>query len=199
LGLDEKTIIIITSDHGQEFYEHHGWMHGQSLYDELSHVPLIIFYPERQLTQKRIKGIVSHVDILPSLCSLCGFPDFKLSYEIEGMDLSPEIRGEDQTVRREYAFSELHKGGLPSHSLRTISHKAIVMNFGTQMLRQFFDLSSDPLEMNNIHEDGKLIEKGLFDEMEALAAAAKKRAFQSPGVVLDERTKEKLRALGYIK
>ena len=44
-GLYDQTMIVLTSDHGEEFYEHHGWNHTHSLYDELIKVPLIIKMP----------------------------------------------------------------------------------------------------------------------------------------------------------
>lgn len=50
-NLQKNTLIVITSDHGEEFYEHQGWGHGQSLHEELIHVPLI-FYGTEQIPFK---------------------------------------------------------------------------------------------------------------------------------------------------
>ena len=60
-GLNKNTLIVITSDHGEEFYEHQGWGHGQSLYDELIHVPLIIYGEGSIPSGKRISSLVELV------------------------------------------------------------------------------------------------------------------------------------------
>ena len=53
-GRYDRTTIVLTSDHGEEFYEHGGWWHGTALYGESTHVPLIIKLPEQELASKRV-------------------------------------------------------------------------------------------------------------------------------------------------
>lgn len=71
LGLLTNTIIVLTSDHGEEFWEHNGLEHGHTLYKELIHVPLIIKY-STQLPPERIQTCVNLLDLTPSLLKLCG-------------------------------------------------------------------------------------------------------------------------------
>lgn len=74
LGLINKTIFIITSDHGEELYEHGRIDHGHSLYEELVRIPLIISTPDLN-GKVAIDKLVSNVDILPTIMSLIGYSD----------------------------------------------------------------------------------------------------------------------------
>ena len=69
MGLMDKTIFVLTSDHGTEFHEHKRFDHGFSLYDELIHVPLIIKLP-KQKAGKVIKDQVSSIDVMPTILDL---------------------------------------------------------------------------------------------------------------------------------
>jgi len=67
-GIWEEATIVITSDHGEEFWEHGNWGHGQTLYNEVIHVPLIVKTPEAQ--PRRVAENVSLVDVAPTLADL---------------------------------------------------------------------------------------------------------------------------------
>jgi len=69
LGVLENTIVVLTSDHGEEFLEHGFWAHGWTVYEESSHVPLIFWRPGR-ITPARVPTGVSHVDLLPTVLTL---------------------------------------------------------------------------------------------------------------------------------
>ncbi|MCZ7586125.1 MAG: sulfatase [Deltaproteobacteria bacterium] len=69
-GLFRNTIIVLHADHGEEFGEHGGSRHAMTLYEEVVRVPLIIYVPER--APDRVKGLVSLVDVAPTLLSLAG-------------------------------------------------------------------------------------------------------------------------------
>ena len=56
MGLDEKTLVVLTSDHGTEFHEHGRFWHGQSVYGELTNIPLIIRWPARLPTARVIEN-----------------------------------------------------------------------------------------------------------------------------------------------
>jgi len=84
LGILNKTIIILTSDHGEEFWEHDGFAHGHTVYNELLHVPLIIGYSSH-LPGKHIKSHVQLLDLFPTILSLAGI---KNDFELRGRDLA---------------------------------------------------------------------------------------------------------------
>ncbi|NIO48687.1 MAG: sulfatase-like hydrolase/transferase [Candidatus Aminicenantes bacterium] len=84
LGILNKTIIILTSDHGEEFWEHDGFAHGHTVYNELLHVPLIIGYSPH-LPKRHIKSYVQLLDFFPTVLSLAGI---KNDFELRGKDIA---------------------------------------------------------------------------------------------------------------
>ncbi len=66
-GLWDNTLLVLVSDHGEEMGEHGGWMHDQSLYEELIHVPLILRLPYDANAGRRVPEIVSLADVGPTI------------------------------------------------------------------------------------------------------------------------------------
>ena len=73
-GLWDNTLFILLADHGEELSEHGGWLHDQSAYQELLHVPLIIRYPQDRFAGRRIDDVVSLVDVMPTILGYLGVP-----------------------------------------------------------------------------------------------------------------------------
>src|SRR6202035_2770887 len=72
LGLDGRTLVAFTADHGEEFFEHGLEFHGQSLYGELTHVPLLLRYPGVVRAGQKVAATVPLLDLLPTLLDLSG-------------------------------------------------------------------------------------------------------------------------------
>ena len=89
LGLENNTYVCVTADHGEEFWEHGGWGHGQTLYEELTHVPLLLVGPG--LTRRTIEEPVSAIDLMPTLAELIGIAP---AASWRGTSLAPVVRGE---------------------------------------------------------------------------------------------------------
>src|SRR5207248_2574292 len=70
----DDTLVIFTSDHGEEFLEHDGVTHGKTLYHELLHVPLVIRLPAGARGGSVVEDVVQHADLLPSILALAGAP-----------------------------------------------------------------------------------------------------------------------------
>jgi arylsulfatase A-like enzyme len=106
----ENTLVIITSDHGEEFLEHGQVKHTQSVYEEVIHVPLIMAVPgmERGGT---ISACVSQIDLLPTLLELMHLP---CPEGIQGRSLLPLMRGETEKDRFIYAEVDVAKQTLRS-------------------------------------------------------------------------------------
>ena len=95
LGLYEDSMIIVTADHGEAFYEHGHWQHSQTLYDEVVRIPLIVKWPGGG-AGSRVASLVSQVDIFPSLLEAAGIEPppteaVDLALVIDG-DADPEGR-----------------------------------------------------------------------------------------------------------
>jgi arylsulfatase A-like enzyme len=94
--LAERTVIILTGDHGEAFGEHGAFFHGREVWDEIVHVPLIVYVPGAR--PRRISRPMSHVDIAPTILDLAGAPEDR------------EARG------RSFVF-ELFGGSLPQRPI----------------------------------------------------------------------------------
>jgi len=119
LGLSEKTLVIVLSDHGEGFLEHGLLGHGNSVYEELLHVPLIMRLPGVIPAGKRIVGNVSHVDLMPTALGLLHLPCL---LQTQGIDLSPVILGEKPVPER-LIYSELLEFGFKLRAVRWGNHK----------------------------------------------------------------------------
>jgi arylsulfatase A-like enzyme len=73
-GLAERTVIAFTSDHGEEFFDHGRMFHGQSLYGELTNVPLVLWGPDRIPAGAVVERTVQTIDLMPTLLELSGLP-----------------------------------------------------------------------------------------------------------------------------
>ena len=107
----DRTIVVITSDHGEQFGEHGlGW-HSNSLYEQLTHVPLFIRYPSRVPAGTRVAQAVSLRDLAATLVDLGALPDGR---GLGGTSLAPTWH--DSTARASDAIAELSRGVNPDRT-----------------------------------------------------------------------------------
>lgn len=158
LHLSNRTMIIITALHGMDIEEKGLHNEKDGLYEEILHIPLIMTFQSR-IPQKRVSGLVSILDILPTVRE---FLDIKAEPYFEGMSLVPLIDGTSQKIDR-VLFAESF--------LQTV---AVVWNSGYKLIR-YNDDSTDTAtpqnyEFYNIRQDpGETINLALtFDNTEQL-------------------------------
>lgn len=166
-GLIENTIVILLADHGEEFFEHGGFEHGHSLYDELIHVPLVISLPGRVEEGTRIRNQVRLLDVTPTVFDLLGL---ERPAHFEGVSLAPYLDGEGSVDARagsllppHIAYAEAIRLGAERKSVRARPHK-VIYNLITAE-REFYNLDDDPGEIDNIVDPGgtfALLENTLF-------------------------------------
>jgi arylsulfatase A-like enzyme len=197
-GLGRNTLIVITADHGEEFHDHGGWGHGQSLFEELIHVPLIAWYPDHLPSGIRVEDPVRHVDIMPTLLGAAGGGDDPRCADLEGRNLWPVLAEGAGLGPEVEVFAECSLGEETIRALRVGDEKLIDALSGGRERVMLFDLAEDPLERNDLSAERP-------DERNALTARAidiQTRALskrrESEQKTIDEGTKETLRALGYI-
>jgi len=149
-GLDilDKTIVVIASDHGNEFYEHKKIDHGYSLYEELIHVPLIIKFPRKE--GKRILAQVRTIDIMPTILDILGIKaDQKLKSQMQGVSLLPLLNGEELNLD---AYSETDfLMNFFKRSLKTYDGWKLILSLDTNE-RELYNLNTDPKESVNLYE-----------------------------------------------
>ena len=158
LGVSDKTLFILTSDHGTEVYEHRRLDHGFTLYDEQIHVPLIIRCPG-MAGGKRIADRVSSIDIMPTLLDLLDINTHSLKDQLRGQSLVSAMQGEpvrrdcySETNYREYTFKRSIINPEGWKLILTLEKKS----------RELYNLESDPAESVNLEAK----EKKLADQLE---------------------------------
>lgn len=191
-GMLENSIVVLTSDHGEEFAEHDRVGHSKSVYDEVLRVPLLVWAPGLVHEGVRVDTMVSLIDVVPTLLDLLEIapPD-----GLQGRTLRAALRGE-ALAAGEPLFAEGPDLGRPGKRLlaaRTDRHKWIARQ-GAATPHEIYDLVSDPKEAKNVDDDSlREIGRHYLAAYGALAGGA------SPKRDLDARTTEKLRALGYVE
>jgi len=155
LGLLDHTIIIVTADHGEEFYEHGGIVH-EKLYDETIHVPLLIYVPNSK--PRIISNQVGLVDITPTVLSILGLPEPQY---IDGRSLKFLMENPNSSDPNQLLYSEF----LTQRTVRTPEWKLIkTVNQSTSY--EFFDLKNDPGEKINLDGKGNPKENELKEILE---------------------------------
>lgn len=146
LGLADDTLVVIMGDHGELFYRHGIFFDHHGLYDGNLRVPLLFRHPA--LAPARVPQLAAHVDIAPTLLAQCGVA---IPPEMEGVDLSPWLRGATEEAIRPFVVSAECTWQM-KWSIRTPTHKLIAARepdfYGTPM-RELYDLCADPGEFDN--------------------------------------------------
>ncbi len=192
LKIDDQTLVIITSDHGEELFDR-GRLghHMNSLYQELIGIPLIMLLPGRAYAGTVIDTPVSLVDVTPTVLDLLGMD---VPEGLSGQSLKPLIEGKPFAPRA--LFSEVYS---PERGTRClIEYPWKYMNdtqWGEQML---YNLNEDAYERNNLvrthHKRAASMRKKLTHWTETVQP----RWPPSDGIELDKREVERLKALGYL-
>jgi len=185
----ENTIVLLTSDHGEEFLDHGSIRHGYRLYEESVHVPLMLALPGRPAG--RIERVAAqHVDLAPTLLTALGLP---VPPVFRGRDLlaAADSPGQEPDVLLSTDWRDIGRWAVRRGDWKLIVHE-------DQDRRQLFNLGDDPHEQNDLlTQNPDLVEQLL----EAYAHATK----PIPGVTPDEASGEadaslelELRGLGYL-
>ena len=143
-GLYDRALLVFMADHGEEFQDHGGWLHGRSVFDELVRIPLIVKFPGQRDAGRRVPQQVQAVDVLPTILQEEGLP-VPASPAIAGLPLQGVLTGE--TPERP-AVSEISHRGFVAHGMRTRRDK-YVRRFSPETDELYFDLLHDPKELVN--------------------------------------------------
>ena len=140
-GLLEHTLVVLTADHGEEFLEHGGIAHGQTLYGEALHVPLVIRPPGEAPAATRLDVLAQHVDILPTILAAVGIP---VPPEIDGTSL---LEGHHAPE----AHTSLRLAGRVLDAVATPEWK-VIRDLGRPRARRFeaYRLGDDPGERRDV-------------------------------------------------
>ncbi|NLN94465.1 MAG: sulfatase-like hydrolase/transferase [Candidatus Hydrogenedens sp.] len=199
-GIYENTLIIFVSDHGEEFFDHEGWWHGQTLYEELLHVPLILKLPAAMEARGETETLARLVDLAPTMLEVAGLPACP---EMSGQALV-DRSGTLMNAKIQYCYAENDFEGNILQSLRTEDRALIQANEenprGLQPV-EFYDMNQDPTQQRNLAEDTKIgpemntLSEIIVQFMEAIAENA---PTPSGEAAMDPQLQQQLEALGYL-
>lgn len=197
LGLSDKTLIIITADHGEEFMEHGSLMHEWQLYDELIHVPFIMRFKEKIGKGQIIRNQVQSIDIMPTVLDILGI---SLNKEAEGTNLVPLINGVESINRAAYTECLGWPGfGINLYSIRTERFKFIyTISKAKGPSVELYNLKNDPGETMNLAfkkpQLAEKLKKHLFDHI-----GSAEELFREGNGQIDEELRKRLKSLGYLQ
>jgi len=192
--LVQKTFLVFAADHGESLGEHQESTHGFFIYQEGVHVPLIFVTPFENIQGLRRHSVVSLVDIMPSLLEMA---DIACPTQVQGRSLVPLFFKEGDNEER-FAYSEtfyprFHYGWSELKGIQEGRFKLILAP-----RPELYDLENDPEEQENLAASHRDELKRLTALAEDFIAETSENAFQLDYRQMDEETRQKLAALGYI-
>jgi arylsulfatase A-like enzyme len=198
-GLYDRTVVALTSDHGEEFGDHGHLWHGKTLYEEQLRVPLIIRRPGEPHAGHRIATPVQLVDVAPTLLAAAGLD---VPQQVTGVRLPPA-----EADARRAIFASLELDGHAGRAVLDLPWKLIVRSAQPEQeprkLRGgLFDLMDDPFETKDLREARPEVAdrlEAMLREREAHAARVPKPEKQLAQRELPDDVRAALEVLGYLE
>ncbi len=191
-GAYDNTLIIVTSDHGEEFWDHGSVGHGHSVYEELLHVPFFAHLPG--VPARRVQTPVGLVDVVPTVLEALGqdVPD-----ELSGRSFLSALRGGDEMMERETI-----SGFMDNWRTLTAGRYKLVRRSRSRVA--IYDLEEDPGETTDLSESrpllGGWLRRFMGIHLDASEAARQgNRRHRQQNTQIDPETAAQLRALGYVE
>jgi arylsulfatase A-like enzyme len=206
----DDTLVIITSDHGENIGEHGLIDHLLSMYETTLHVPLVVRYPTRFKAGTSSDGLVSLVDVFPTVLELCNLRSESEKLEPAGISFA-DADGQ----KRAFIVAEndrplnginLMKCHFPAFDTRTIDYRMRAIRTNKEKLiwkldrgKELYDLQADPGELNNLAEQ----ESQTCDKLNAILISWMKEMPSNKDATLmegkDPESLKILRSLGYVE
>jgi arylsulfatase A-like enzyme len=205
-GLLKKTIIIVIGDHGEGLKTHGIFGHVDKLWNETTHIPLIIYYPWMGRQGKKVDALVNQLDIMPTVLDLAhvrnksSMEGFSLKYYLSRSPIDWLLTS---PVKRKWTYSCTYRPEATHNSFSITNGKIKVIHTPTKSKWPWeaYDLVNDPLEKRNLaHADPERFRqmtaiRGLLEAHRHEAEASHSRR-KNPDLSDDE--EEMLRTLGYV-
>jgi arylsulfatase A-like enzyme/Flp pilus assembly protein TadD len=192
-GLYDNSLIAVAADHGESLGEHGELTHSIFLYDSTIHVPLLLKLPGNRFVGQRVKATASLVDLAPTVL------------EAMGQTPPPTMQGRSLLS----LIGNSHPENRPSlatgdHSERSFGWSALVsLRLGNQLYvraprPELYDLASDPGAKANLYQTNRAAAVRLAIQLDSFVKRISEGAPEALQDGLDEKSREKLSALGYV-
>ena len=200
----ESSVVIFTSDHGEEFLDHAGLMHRRTLYQEVLRVPFAVRLPGGRNAGQVIDHPFRQIDLLPTLAGLVGAP---APEGVEGVDLSGvwlgrNVSPEHPEPMAQVLFKELRKYSIRSGDFKLIVNDDLRPYWRAGTALELYDVRNDPGERFNLVDQRPITARYLevrLNRMRAEQEAKRSRWEKDSQRPLSTAEIEKLRALGYVE
>jgi arylsulfatase A-like enzyme len=167
-----STVVVVTADHGEELWEHGRFFHGQSLYDELLRVPLIVHLPAERAAGTVVSRPVSLLSVSPSLVEWAGL-ERPPSFQGEGLEralASPDAPGGD-------LFAIATQAQFPTRFAIREGGRKLIESIDTGR-EELFDLAADPREQRDLSGAQPDVAAPLEQRLDAIRAPLRKYGYQ---------------------
>lgn len=191
-GLADDTLVVVTSDHGEEFWDHGSVGHGHSVYEELLHVPLFVKLPGTPA--RRVEASVGLVDVMPTILEALGVEPPE---EMSGRSFLAELRGAGGDAPRASVSGFME-------NWRTVTDSRFKLIVRPRRAARLYDLENDPGETDDLAERSpwtvRYLREQLAIRLDATRARERtsRRRHRATRTRIDDETAAQLRAIGYV-
>ncbi len=194
LDLYEDSVIILLSDHGEEFFEHGGLSHGKQLWTELLRVPLIL-KPAGKIEGRRVAGAVQQLDVMPTVLDYLGLD---AAGRLPGRSLfdlaAKDVAGPSRPI---FSYIQMGKNHTPRICVLEGEWKLISeLNDGRLENPYLINLIDDPAEERNLTALRPIRTRYLSAAIQLHMLDGR---LEPETVVIDEDLQRSLKALGYLE
>ena len=211
LGLDRDVAVAFLADHGEEFQEHGRMWHGQSVYGEMMHVPLIVRWPAGIQGGRVIEEPVELVDVMPTLLDVSGLPH---PAGIQGQSLLPLVRESSGSARgwkRRPVIMEKQPSDPNRHPNATEAYAIIDGNWklvhnkvrpAERAEYELYEYPKDQFDQKNVASEHPDVVQRLakaLDGWRTMATAARLKPDTETTKSLSAEELQRLRSLGYVR
>jgi arylsulfatase A-like enzyme len=196
-GLADRTLVVVTADHGDEFGEHGDYGHGHTVYQELLWVPLIVAGPQVATPGRVVETAVPLLDLMPTLLDVAGAPAPEL---MRGQSLLAVLQGGEAQQQPIYSECPARRSSYDDKALRLGDDKLV---YDIKLDRaELYDLDSDPGEQRDLTSADPARAAAMRDALRAWTAGALEVWASLPQAgmqagALDAAMEDALREIGY--
>jgi arylsulfatase A-like enzyme len=191
-GLDRSTLVVVTSDHGEEFQEHGSWEHQKTLYEEVIRVPLLMRGPG--VSPRREAVQVSLLDVAPTVLAWAGLPAWS---HAQGVSLLTSPGEREAYGETDHTIDGTHKLFLRGVQGRGKTIVSLSRADRSVRATEWYDLATDPAEKSRVSPPPDVTE-ALRRRAVGRWQTARAQSVAGPSVALTPEQRDRLRALGYV-
>jgi arylsulfatase A-like enzyme/Flp pilus assembly protein TadD len=191
-GLYQRTLIVLSGDHGEGLGEHGEKTHGFFIYNSTLHVPLIVHLPSK-VAPRSVTALVSLADITPTILETL---KIDIPSQVQGKSLLPLLSDKKSTDSRSlYSETFLPRLHFNWSELRGLELEKY--HFIDAPKPELYDLSKDPHELNNLYSQKKAVSEQMKAKLDAVIREYTRDAELAEKTALDPALMERLKSLGY--